>query len=140
MNEEEKKAIEQLKKIKKAIDDKYIKAKNSKSIDVILNLINKQQEQIEEYEKTLDIFDNREYRKKYLEEERAKRPKLLYPDADEIYQRYYEQKSELEKKDKIIDKIRNYIEISKRKNILGDTFLHIYNDEINYLLNILKKK
>lgn len=62
--------------------------------------IQKQQEEIGEYEKTLDIFNEREYRKRYLEEERAKRKGLLYPDADEIYKRYYEQKAEIEKKDR----------------------------------------
>jgi len=59
--------------------------------------------ELEEHEKTLDIFDEREYRKKYLEEERAKRPKLLYPDADEIYQRYFQQREELEKKETLIN-------------------------------------
>lgn len=51
---------------------------------------------IKELEDTLDLFDEREYRKKYLEERRKEEPGLLYPDADEIYKRYYEQKRQLE--------------------------------------------
>lgn len=50
-----------------------------------------------EYELILDIWDNRTYRKKYLEERRAEQPNLLYPDGDEIYERYYELKEENEK-------------------------------------------
>ena len=81
-------------------------------VKVLLNLIQTQQEDIEDYQRILDTFDKREYRKRYLEEERAKRPKLLYPDADEIYQRYYEQKAEIEKKDKIIDLMAIYIDLA----------------------------
>ena len=65
--------------------------------------------ELEKYEKTLDIFDERKYRKKYLEEERAKRPNLLYPDADEIYERYFQQRAELEKKDEIINEMAECI-------------------------------
>lgn len=49
MNEEE--AIEQLKIIKTNIDKKYINTRNSKSIETVLNLIEKQQAEIEEYRK-----------------------------------------------------------------------------------------
>ena len=50
----------------------------------------------EDYERILEIFDNREYRKRYLKEERAKRKGLLYPDADEIYQKYFNQRDQIE--------------------------------------------
>lgn len=50
----------------------------------------------------LEVFDNRKYRKKYLEERRKEEPNLLYPDGDEIYKRYYEQKKQ-------IDLITNYL-------------------------------
>ncbi len=49
-----------------------------------------------EYKRILDLADNRIYRKKYLEERRKEQPNLLYPDGDEIYQRYYELKQENE--------------------------------------------
>lgn len=83
------KEIEEYKKDSKKIYAKYFNAR--KCIDK-LNI------ELEENNKALDIFDERKYRKRYLEEEREKRPNLLYPDADEIYQRYFEQREELEKK------------------------------------------
>jgi hypothetical protein len=48
----------------------------------------------EKYENDLILMtaDNRKYRKKYLAEERKKDPKLLYPDADEIYMKYFMQR------------------------------------------------
>lgn len=49
-----------------------------------------------EYKRILDLADNRIYRKKYLEERRKEEPDLLYPDADEIYRRYYELRKENE--------------------------------------------
>lgn len=51
-----------------------------------------------EYRRILDLADDRIYRKKYLEERRKEQPNLLYPDSDEIYQRYYELKQENELK------------------------------------------
>ena len=68
-----------------------------------LNLIEKLQKENEElkeynmtYKRILGLADNRIYRKKYLEERRKEQPNLLYPDSDEIYQRYYELKEENE--------------------------------------------
>ena len=62
-----------------------------------------------DYERILDVMDKRKYRKLYLKQEREKRPTLLYPDADEIYMRYFNQKEFIEvlkakclEKDKII--------------------------------------
>ena len=52
-------------------------------------------EDILKYERILDIWNERPYRKKYLEERRKENPKLLYPDADEIYQKYYKLKDRL---------------------------------------------
>lgn len=49
-----------------------------------------------EKERILEVFDNRKYRKKYLEERRKEEPNLLYPDGDEIYKRYYEQKKQID--------------------------------------------
>lgn len=48
-----------------------------------------------EYQRIQDLSDKRTYRKKYLEERRKEEPNLLYPDSDEIYQRYYELKEQL---------------------------------------------
>lgn len=96
-----KEAIDNLQELKshyQVLEEGKFTNKYRLSLDVVLS-------ELEEYEKTLDIFDERKYRKKYLEEERAKRPNLLYPDADEIYERYFQQRAELEKKDKIIDEM-----------------------------------
>ena len=62
--------------------------------------LRKENEELKEYNMTykriLGLADNRIYRKKYLEERRKEQPNLLYPDSDEIYQRYYELKEENE--------------------------------------------
>ena len=87
-----------------------------------------------EYERILDLADNRIYRKKYLEERRKEELNLLYPDSDEIYQRYYELKQENEKlKNKLLDTLEgqkvieeetpqyikeNYIPKQKLKDII----------------------
>ena len=62
------------------------------------------------YKRILDLADNRIYRKKYLEERRKEQPNLLYPDSDEIYQRYYELKQENEK---LKTKLLNILEAQK---------------------------
>ena len=69
----------------------------------ILNLITKLQKENEELKsdnlekaRILEVFDDRKYRKKYLEERRKEEPNLLYPDGDEIYKRYYEQKKQID--------------------------------------------
>lgn len=62
-----------------------------------------------DYERILDVMDERQYRKLYLKEERAKRKGLLYPDADEIYRRYFEQ--------------REFIELLKQKCLEKDAII-----------------
>ena len=79
---------------------------DEETVNAIENLINKnkklqkENEELKEYNMTykriLGLADNRIYRKKYLEERRKEQPNLLYPDSDEIYQRYYELKEENE--------------------------------------------
>lgn len=96
LSEEEKNVIEQLKKIKKAIDDIYIKVKNSKSIDVILNRIEKQQKEIEE------IWEINEVQEKTF---------VKYEEnIDKVHENVYiMQEKEIAKKDKIIDLMADYI-------------------------------
>lgn len=55
----------------------------------------------------LEIFDYRKYRKKYLEERRKEEPNLLYPDSDEIYKRYYEQKKQIDLMAEYINNIQD---------------------------------
>ena len=146
MTEEEKNAIEELEEFIKGPCEtcKYCEAAyklNRKNIIQLLNLTKKIQKENEklkennmEYERILDLADNRIYRKKYLEERRKEQPDLLYPDADEIYQRYYELKQENEKlKNKLLDTLEgqkvieeetpqyikeNYIPKQKLKDII----------------------
>lgn len=63
----------------------------------------------EDYERILDVMDERKYRKLYLKQEREKRKGLLYPDADEIYRKYFEQKE--------------YIELLKQKCLEKDSII-----------------
>ena len=61
--------------------------------------------EIKDYERILDVMDERQYRKLYLKEEREKRKGLLYPDADEIYRKYFEQRGFIELlKEKCLEK------------------------------------
>lgn len=68
-----------------------------------------------DYKRILDLADNRTYRKKYLEERRKEQPDLLYPDADEIYRRYYELKKEnKELKETLKDTQNSWFEDTKK--------------------------
>ena len=85
---------------KETCEDSYIEAVLL-GIKTVLNELERLQNENEaliadnlEYQRIQDIFDKRTYRKKYLEERRKEQPNLLYPDADEIYKRYYELKRE----------------------------------------------
>lgn len=141
MNEEEKEAVKYtencLMKITMGIDCEF----DVNILDALVNIIKKLQKENEklkennmEYKRILDLADNRIYRKKYLEERRKEELNLLYPDSDEIYQRYYELKQENEKlKNKLLDTLEgqkvieeetpqyikeNYIPKQKLKDII----------------------
>lgn len=80
--------------------------------EIVLGLL----EEVKDYQRILEVFDDREYRKKYLKEERAKRSGLLYPDSDEIYMKYFNQREQIEElkqnclsKDSIIIDLHNKI-------------------------------
>ena len=119
-------------------------------MDKVNDKLAKLQEENKEYERVLDIFDERKYRKKYLEEERAKRPNLLYPDADEIYKKYYALKIEnenitrelLSRTDKLNDSIpkqviRDKIEFYKRYGKVQNSDEYVMSVEIFVLEEIL---
>lgn len=113
MLSEEKKAIEYLKILKKHLGKdkqemidtgtyKFYEAFET-NLDIVLNYITKLQKENKELKsdnlekaRILEMFDDRKYRKKYLEERRKEEPNLLYPDGDEIYKRYYEQKKQID--------------------------------------------
>lgn len=79
-----------------------------------------------EYKRILDLADDRIYRKKYLEERRKEQPNLLYPDSDEIYQRYCELKQENEEL-----KISNK-EIDKECSRLEKKEVELINENEHY--------
>jgi len=96
----------------------------NKSIEHILSdykRVLKENEELKEYnidyKRILDLADNRTYRKKYLEERRKEQPNLLYPDGDEIYQRYYE----LQKEIKNLTQQRDYYKA--RYNEFNEAFI-----------------
>lgn len=73
-----------------------------------------------EYKRILDLADDRIYRKKYLEERRKEQPTLLYPDGDEIYQRYYELKQQIkesQRENEELEEINNELEAEKNEAI-----------------------
>lgn len=109
MNEEEKKAIRNLENLSEYGLSTTLNQADLDKMKIVLNLITKLQKENEELKsdnleksRILEVFDDRKYRKKYLEERRKEEPNLLYPDGDEIYKRYYEQKKQ-------IDLITNYL-------------------------------
>ena len=98
-------------KIKLLEDDLY---SANDTIENILNELDRLQKENEklisdnlEYQRIQDIFDKRTYRKKYLEERRKETPNLLYPDGDEIYKRYYEQKKQIDLMAEYINNIQD---------------------------------
>lgn len=87
-------------KIKLLEDDLY---SANDTIENILNELDRLQKENKELKsdnlekaRILEMFDDRKYRKKYLEERRKEETNLLYPDGDEIYKRYYEQKKQID--------------------------------------------
>lgn len=72
----------------------YVKEckKQAETLDKALEYIKFLEREKWENDLILSTADNRKYRKKYLAEERKKDPKLLYPDADEIYMKYFIQR------------------------------------------------
>ena len=107
-----------------------------KALKNLYDLYIQEKEKNKEYEETLDIFDERTYRKKYLEERRKEEPSLLYPDADEIYQKYYEEKE----KNKELEKNRkasvNFAKIVERDYIDKDKIKEALNISLDEETNI----
>lgn len=110
MNEEE--ARETLKTMKENIDKKYLKTKNSLAIETVLNLIEKQQKEIEE-----------------LKQEMEKRKWVRIKENGEVEPLLYISK------DKIRDKIRHYQE-------LQDNYIKKYdeiNEGLQAMINALQE-
>ena len=82
MNIEE--AIDALKEHKKLIDEKYLKAKNSKAIEVVLNVLKEKDKVIDEMAK--DILHDRN---EWVEFDFEK-----YKDIEEVKEEYYKKVSD----------------------------------------------
>jgi histone H3/H4 len=69
-----------------------------------LNLINRKDAEIKELETITGLMKNREYYNKFIKEVFQKETgnELLFPDFDEIYKRYFEQRAEIERLQKAI--------------------------------------
>lgn len=96
------------------IYDQYYCLATSQALKIVLNELDRLQKENEELisdnlekARILEIFDCRKYRKKYLEERRKEEPDLLYPDGDEIYKRYYEQKKQIDLMAEYINNIQD---------------------------------
>ena len=86
MTEEEKKAVERLKQLPVALKMKHLGG--AEDIFTVLNLIQKQQEEIEEQDKTIDsLTEKQQEREKYtysLEAQLKKKDKIIDLMAEEI--------------------------------------------------------
>lgn len=51
------------------------------------------------------LREGRKYYKKYLKERRKEEPELLFPDFDEIYEKYFEQKETITELERAIAKL-----------------------------------
>ena len=80
----------------------------------VFNLIKRQQEEIEELRIITGLLQKRKYYNKFVKEvfQKEQGSNLAYPDADEIYKRYFDQQAEIEKL-----KNENQILNQKRANI-----------------------
>ena len=111
-----------------------------KYVDVILSdykrVLKENEELISdnlEYQRIQDIFDKRTYRKKYLEERRKEEPNLLYPDADEIYRRYYELQKENQQLRKEINRENKKCMVTTEE--IEDIIAEIKAEKLNYSEN-----
>ena len=112
----------------KSIDNELSVCSNE--LPKILDYIHNLQDEIKELECLQDIRDQREYHKRYLEERRKEEPYLLYPDFDEVYKRFFEQRDR-------IDKAIEYIKWNLDKNEEIIEYFN-YDGNFNELLDILK--
>ena len=72
---------------------------------------------------------NRKWANKYVEMRRKEEPKLLFPDSDEVYERYFELKHQLAEKEKQYqDAVANCVNLANTRAILK---LHKVQDRID---------
>ena len=78
--------------------------KHSKPFRDVLDLLKRKDAEIKELESVTGLMKNREYYNKFVKEvfQNETGNELLFPDFDEIYKRYFEQKAEIERLQKAI--------------------------------------
>lgn len=105
----------------------------------------------EEFDRMFAIYHSRKLIKKfndeYDEEDKMKNPNRDYacvcPDAEEVYKRYYELKEQLQQKEDIINKAKEYIKNHKRNlihEITHEEYEILDDENIINLLEILDNK
>ena len=105
----------------------------------------------EEFDSMFAIYHSRKLIKKfndeYDEEDKMKNPNRDYacvcPDAEEVYKRYYKLKEQLQQKEDIINKAKEYIKNHKRNlihEITHEEYEMLDDENIINLLKILDNK
>lgn len=105
----------------------------------------------EQFDRMFAIYHSRKLIKKfndeYDEEDKMKNPNRDYacvcPDAEEVYKRYYELKEQLQQKEDIINKAKEYIKNHKRNlihEITHEEYEMLDEENIVNLLEILDNK
>lgn len=120
-------------------------------IELFEEMINWKQENQqlkEEFDRMFAIYHSRKLIKKfndeYDEEDKMKNPNRDYacvcPDAEEVYKRYYKLKEQLQQKEDIINKAKEYISKHTQHDENGYVVECLYVEEAKELLEILDNK
>lgn len=97
-----------------------------KDLEALLYQYNLLEEDNKHFKFMFDTFNNRKYRKKYLKLRRKEQPNLLFPDADEIYEKYFE----LKKENKALKKstpLNYYVNLYSLKQELKELRIEVHN-------------
>lgn len=112
MSEKEVKDV--IKYLKKYVNDKNMQYSepmiNAKDVKLLLDYIQELKQDNDEFYMLMKMQDKREYRSKFLKDFQKENGKNLYPDYDEIYKRYDDMKSRIEKASDFIDSIMTFKE------------------------------
>ena len=109
----------------------YKKTKDCGRTQFVRLLLDKERENTElkeEFDRMFAVYHSRKlikkFNDKYDEEDKMKNPNrdyaCIYPDAEEVYKRYYELKEQLQQKEDIINKAKKYIKNNSHKTEWGD--------------------
>ena len=144
MNEEEIKLLNKIEELPKELN---IEIRGLILAEICLRKENQQLK--EEFDRMFAIYHSRKLIKKfndeYDEEDKMKNPNRDYacvcPDAEEVYKRYYKLKEQLQQKEDIINKAKEYIKLKlNMKNKDGFPFLLFKRTHVEKILEILDNK